>query len=342
MMLAEKIMTLRKRKGWSQEELAMELDVSRQSVSKWESGASVPDLDKIIKLARLFEVTTDYLLLDAAAAGKEINISEKKPEKEAEMDEDSGAMRKVDREEAIAFMQKKEVAAQKTAVGVVFCILSPVFLILLAALAEQGKAPFSEDMAGGIGVVLLLLFLCCGIGIIVTNDMKIDAYAYIEKEPFILADGIETLVRNKKEEFAPAYRTCIVKGIILCVACPAALIIGAAMEASELVLICCVILLLCMVACGVYFFVYAGTIEESYDALLQQKEFTKKEKEKSHKMETIRLIYWCAVTAVFLGLSLYYDSWEKSWILWPVAGVAYVCLNGVVHLIMDKDSRKKK
>ena len=48
-MLSEKIMDLRKQRGWSQEELASRLDVSRQSVSKWESAASVPDLDKIIR-----------------------------------------------------------------------------------------------------------------------------------------------------------------------------------------------------------------------------------------------------------------------------------------------------
>ena len=51
MKLAEKIMTLRKQRGWSQEELAQQLSVSRQSVSKWESGASVPDLDKILKMS---------------------------------------------------------------------------------------------------------------------------------------------------------------------------------------------------------------------------------------------------------------------------------------------------
>ena len=61
MNLAEKIMTLRKKRGWSQEELAMQLNISRQSVSKWESGASIPDLDKILKLSEIFDVTTDYL-----------------------------------------------------------------------------------------------------------------------------------------------------------------------------------------------------------------------------------------------------------------------------------------
>ena len=62
MILGEKIIQLRKQREWSQEELASQLGISRQSVSKWESGASIPDLDKIIKMSSLFGVTTDYLL----------------------------------------------------------------------------------------------------------------------------------------------------------------------------------------------------------------------------------------------------------------------------------------
>lgn len=62
MLLAEKITELRKKQGWSQEELANKLDISRQSVSKWESGGAMPDLDKIIKLSSIFGVSTDYLL----------------------------------------------------------------------------------------------------------------------------------------------------------------------------------------------------------------------------------------------------------------------------------------
>ena len=64
MILSEKIIMLRKKYGWSQEELAERLDISRQSVSKWESGASIPDLERIVGMSQLFGVTTDYLLKD--------------------------------------------------------------------------------------------------------------------------------------------------------------------------------------------------------------------------------------------------------------------------------------
>ena len=64
MIFAEKLVQLRKKAGWSQEELAAQMNVSRQSVSKWEGAQSIPDLEKIIRLSKLFNVSTDYLLKD--------------------------------------------------------------------------------------------------------------------------------------------------------------------------------------------------------------------------------------------------------------------------------------
>lgn len=62
MTIADRIQSLRKSKGMSQEELADAAGVSRQAVSKWESEQSTPDLDKVIILSEIFDVTTDYLL----------------------------------------------------------------------------------------------------------------------------------------------------------------------------------------------------------------------------------------------------------------------------------------
>lgn len=68
MTFGEKLQTLRKRQGISQDALAEQLDVSRQAVSKWERDEAVPETDKIIRLAQLFGVTTDYLLMDQGPA----------------------------------------------------------------------------------------------------------------------------------------------------------------------------------------------------------------------------------------------------------------------------------
>lgn len=68
MTFSDKLIALRKKAGWSQEELAERLNVSRQSVSKWESAQSMPDIDKILQLSSLFSVTTDCLLKDTQDA----------------------------------------------------------------------------------------------------------------------------------------------------------------------------------------------------------------------------------------------------------------------------------
>lgn len=96
MILAEKIIQLRKKNGWSQEELAEKMNVSRQSVSKWEGSLSVPDLNKILLLSQIFSVSTDYLLKD------ELEELEHIPE-EVPFD-DQPSLRHVSMEEANAFL----------------------------------------------------------------------------------------------------------------------------------------------------------------------------------------------------------------------------------------------
>ena len=72
MILADKIIRLRKKNGWSQEELAEKMGVSRQAVSRWEMDGAVPDVDKLIAMSKLFSVTLNDLLgVEAPGGGTE-------------------------------------------------------------------------------------------------------------------------------------------------------------------------------------------------------------------------------------------------------------------------------
>ena len=62
MNFSEKLLTLRKSKALTQAQLAEQLNISRQSISKWESGQAIPEVDKLVELSNIFDVTTDYLL----------------------------------------------------------------------------------------------------------------------------------------------------------------------------------------------------------------------------------------------------------------------------------------
>lgn len=61
-MLADKIIFLRKQQNWSQEELAYKLDVSRQTISKWESGQNMPEIEKLLLLSEIFNVSINFLI----------------------------------------------------------------------------------------------------------------------------------------------------------------------------------------------------------------------------------------------------------------------------------------
>lgn len=82
MTIGAKIAACRKRAGMSQEKLANELNISRQAVSRWETGEAVPDTEKVIQLSRIFHVTTDYLLLDIDEASQSAAPAENNRETE--------------------------------------------------------------------------------------------------------------------------------------------------------------------------------------------------------------------------------------------------------------------
>lgn len=142
MILSEKIMMLRKKNGWSQEELAEKLNISRQSVSKWESGASIPDLERIVNMSQLFGVTTDYLLKDEI---EEVDFVEGTTPETIE-----GKVVTV--EEANTFLEATKKYAARIAPAVSLCVVSPAVLLWLAGMADTGRGTLTEDAAGGIGV----------------------------------------------------------------------------------------------------------------------------------------------------------------------------------------------
>ena len=106
MILADKIIELRKKNSWSQADLAEMLNVSRQSVSKWESAQSVPDMNRILKLSEIFGVSTDFLLKDEMEMPQSSEYTAT-----ASASEDILPVCSVSMEEASAFMEHRDRAS---------------------------------------------------------------------------------------------------------------------------------------------------------------------------------------------------------------------------------------
>ena len=325
MILADKIIELRKKAGYSQEELAEKMGVSRQSVSKWEGALSIPDLDKILLMSEIFGVSTDYLLKD--------EFGEELPAPKEEISESK--FRKVSMEEANEFIKVKNETAPKVALGVVLCILSPVVLLLLCALQEMTRIPLTENGASGIGIVVLLLLVAGAVALFITSGMKTDKYEYLKKEPLELAYGVEGMVKELQSRLHDKHVRDCVLGICLCVLAALPILIFAFFEKADGEVLYGVCLTLMMVAAGVYILIRTGIPWETTEKLLQQDDYSIEKKLTEKKMEPIATIYWCVITAIYLGWSFYTMEWGRTWIIWPSAGVLYGAFYGIAHY-MDK------
>ena len=84
--------------------------------------------------------------------------------------------------------------------------------------------------------------------------------------------------------------------------------------------------------------VRVGMVKSSYDTLLQEGEYTKEEKLFKKKTDTFSGVYWCLTTAIYLAWSFWTMSWDITWIVWPVAGVLFAALLGVVKMVLKNGS----
>ncbi len=325
MILSEKILTLRKQLGWSQEELAEKLDVSRQSVSKWEVGAAIPDLDKILALSELFGVSTDYLLKDSME------------ELVYRQDEEKAEGRVVSAEEAHAYMNLCRKLAGRMAGAVSLLILSPVCVIQLEALAEFGKTSMSETTAGAIGGIVLLLMVAVGVAILIYNGMQLSKYEYLEKDIFSLQYGVEGIVEKRKSEFENRFRLCIVTGVVLCITGVLPILIAEGLSPSEMIEAGCTSALFVFVAVGVFCFIWGGTIQGSYNKLLQVDDYTPENKLADKKLSFFPGCYWLIVTAIFLIILFTGGKSAAIVMIWPVAGILFA----VVYMLLKAIAKRK-
>jgi len=334
MTLAEKISLLRRQKGWSQEELAEKMDISRQSVSKWESGQSIPDLDKIIKISDIFAVSTDYLLKE----DKEEDYADREMKEEACGEKE--ILRSISMEEAREFMALTQRISNKMALAIGLFVLSPICLLLLGGMEEYGKIAISEDMAGGAGMTVLLILVAIGVSIVVPAGMKLSKYEYLENEKFSLQYGIEELVQERKKEYEGTFQRNIVTGVVLTIIGVIPIFLAAARHVEEIVYVYCIAALLGIVAISVYLFVKSGMIQGSFEKLLQEGDYTIEKKEMKKKIAFFCTAYWCITVAIYLGISFYYEAWGRSWIIWPVAGVLYAGLSGIFFGVLSAKQKK--
>ena len=327
MILADKIIALRRRRGWSQEELADRIGVSRQAVSKWESSQSIPDIEKILQLSELFEVSTDYLLKDEAGEERTAEEAESTPERRISVDE------------ANAYLSQRWRDSVKIALATLLCILSPVTLIVLGALSEQPHAPVSDTAAGVIGLTVLFALVICAVSLFVYCGFKNQPYEFLDKSvPFVLERGASEAVTERQNGFRTLYVRCNIIATGLCIFSPVPLIVSAFFN-NEMLIVLMLALAMLTVGIGVGIFVTVGVRNGSMQRLLRQGDYTEEKKKHSGLRETMGFAYWGVITVIFLLWSELGNGWQLSWIVYVIGAVLFPIALRICDHISDRRGR---
>ena len=330
MTLEEKIKHYRKQAGLSQEKMAEKIGVSRQAITKWENGQSVPDLNRILEMARIFGVTTDYLLKDEIEEAENVDGFKST--------ESSKKLRKVTMEEADEFLRIKTKTSPIIAFGVSLCVASAAPLIALIGLSESRRIGITEDFASGIGVAILLVMVAVAVFLFILSGRESSKYEFLGKEEIETEYGVDGIVREKKNGFSGKFTISVGIGVVLCILSCVPLMLCAGINAKDDIVVISVSILLLIVAVAVNLFVRVGIINSSFDVLLQEGDYTVKKKKEAPVVGAVMLVYWLIFVAIYLGWSFPTGKWDISWVVWPIAGV----LSPIVALITRMFVNKKE
>ena len=315
MTFSDKLIALRKKAGWSQEELAERLNVSRQSVSKWESAQSMPDIDKILQLSSLFSVTTDCLLKDMQDDTQPAAAQTPSP------------LPRVTLAQAEDYLTKAQANAPQMALATALCIVSASsgMGLTLGTVSELGLLGLADDLAGGLGMIALVVLVAVAVVLFMQCGAAVREYEFLEKEPIETEHGVTALVRERRAAFAPEYDRANRIGAALCILAAVPLF-TAVMVGMSFLMSMSICLLLVLVACGVYAFVRVGTVQDAMDRLLEDGDFTRGHKAVKGRLTALTAAYWLVVVAIFLWYTFGPNGNgqpQYSWFIWAIAGVVY-------------------
>lgn len=306
--------------------MANQLNVSRQSISKWESSQSTPELEKIIKLSELFGVSTDYLLKDDIEI--DIRDSKLKEEKYSKI---------ISIEEVDDFLNIKIKNAKSISYGVLLCILSPIALLILEAISEVSRYKISENTASLFGIVILLIIVCLAIILFMSAGHKISSFKYIEEDTFEVEYEAIEMLKKEKEKYGDSYSNKNIIATCMCILGSIPIIISSMLSPNDNIYsILMISLSLIIIGIAVLIFTRNGIIWSSFEKILQEGNYSKKKKEEKKYFSNLSTGYWMIVVTIYLGYSLITGNWGFSWIIWVISGVLYPAIVSILKIFIRK------
>lgn len=311
MSLGQNLQFLRKRENMTQEQLAETLEVSRQSVSKWESDTTFPETDKLLQIAKLFHCTLDDLM--------QKDISSRYVEDKNHYDS-----------------HKNQFSKQIT-LGVSLILFGLTLCAFLNAILPQ-RENIDMDM---VAAIVFFLFVVVAVAIFVVTGLQ-DSY-FTKKHPFIE----DFYSEEEKYEFHKKLIVLITTGVVLIIV---GLIIVMASEVVissdyvnqsriDLEDLMGSIFLLC-VTIAVTLFVYAGTQESKYN--IKHYNLMQNHNSQTYKNDKKKGLYCGCImmvaTIIFFACGFLGNLWRTAWVVYPIFGIS--C--GIVSTVIDRNNEEEE
>lgn len=297
MILADKIIKQRKALGMSQEELAEQVGVSRQAISKWESTNTIPDLDRIVTLSEVFGVSTDYLLLD-------------------EIDDDSSTTPSIEQVKKVSIAQARSYISttRKSGyqIGIGVGLLISIFIFI-----GQFKPYLSNDIIAWLPYGFIVLI---AVGLFINAGLALSDYNYLYNE-FNLEYGVDGILKKEMADRKRNYRTNLLVSIL-------AIVSGGMLFFLFLLSLendANIILMqtgLALITFGVAYVIPTTMNQQAYQLLTHAEKF-QKEANHNKKIDQFASLFWPLITAAYLLYSFATGDWGRSWIIWPIAGLVF-------------------
>ena len=301
MNISENLQILRKKASLSQEELAEKLEVSRQAVSKWETGEAIPDMEKIIILSSIFNCSIDTLIKGKISDVKVLNNKDSKESYDKFMNKFSKGM----------------------AFGVFMILVGVTLLLTIIGLAPKD----SLDKYIIIGVVVLMFFVIITVPIFIILGIKMDSLQRKYKD----VKNFYSVEEQEKFETKFAYLLASVVSIILIGVIVLILLIG--LNIFDIKDILAYAIFMVFITITVPLLVYAGIQKSKYDMDSLRNGHMRLSKEAEEKIGRISAVIMICATIIYFILGFVFKLWTINWLVYPIGGM--IC--GIVSVINSKE-----
>ena len=232
-------------------------------------------------------------------------------------------------EDVAAYLDSNKENAKKTALGACLCVFgSCVFMLNLFF--------FNYSPVGiAIGLGCLLTLVGVAVGFFISQEARMAAYSHFKEQEYMLVVSAQTFVQAQKQAFSQSHTMLTTMGVLLCVFSSLFVILPALLFPDYILL--GVSVLLFIVTLAVYPLVFSDIVNDGYTNLLSQSKI-KSIKRSDKIIEAIAGVWWPLAVCAYLLWSFLGNAWSISWIIWPIAGIAF----GAIAALVSATSMENK